>query len=179
LKGVLCGTGCLDIILEWYSYIQKSVIATDILFLDKIATKKLCEISKSSNLNDDHTATIYHFGHNEKTKKFTGFAYRGTNSFISETLIYGLGIKPPDGEILEFALKEFEQKSLPDAFIKIMQQQKIYDDDLPKKDKVGIGGEIHFLYMDKNNFYSSVCHRFDDYSEALQKIFEHPSLSIQ
>lgn len=179
LKGAVCGTGCLDLILEWYSYIQKDVLATDIIFLDKIATEKLCEISKEISLSGGQTTTIYHFGYNEKAEVFTGFAYRGTNDFKSEKLIYSIGIKPSEGEIQEYALKELAQNGLPEGFIKTMQQQKIYDDNLSKDKQVGIGGEIHFLSMDKNESLFSVCHRFDDYNEALQKMFRHPTMSIQ
>lgn len=67
-------------------------MATDILFLDKIAPNKLCEISKNLSMNNGHTTTIYHFGYNENAKKFIGFTYREVHSFKSEELIYSTGI---------------------------------------------------------------------------------------
>ena len=179
LKGVICGTGSLDIILDWHFYIQKNVLATDILFLDEIATEKLCEISENCDSNCDLATTVYHFGYNERSSEFIGFAYRGANSFESEELIYGIGIKPFDGKLEKIDLEELQQKGLPVGFIELMQKQKEYDDNLPKSKKIGIGGEIHFLYLDKNQTLLAVCHRFDDYNEALQKMFQHPSISTQ
>jgi hypothetical protein len=165
LNGVMVGTGSLNLAMDWFNFIQSKVIAKDMLFLDDIAPSQLLELSEAYKTTSDMSTTIYHFGYDEGNKHFMGFAYRSTNNFNSERLIYSMGMKPDYGNIQEIGLNVIREKGIPEGLIDLINKQKRYDDELPAKDRLGIGGEIHLFIMTPKNQSLSICHRFADYDD--------------
>lgn len=134
LKGAICGTGSIDLILDWFADIQRTVIAKDILFLNKIAQERLSQIKAKYNYPSDLTSTIYHFGYHQVENRFVGFAFRSKNNFEPENLEYGLGIKPVDDELRRISTDLVEKKGLPEGFINLMEYQKLNDENKPIED---------------------------------------------
>src|SRR6476620_11676920 len=103
LNGVICGTGLMSVLLDWFVMVQGQVVCRDMLFLDTIAPTHLPVIA--ARYGDDMTSTVYHFGYDESRHRYRGFAYRGTNGYKSEEIPYALGVKPP----FPGALAQFEE----------------------------------------------------------------------
>ena len=161
LRLIICGTGCLQFVIDWFSFIQTSILAKDINELDKFSSNILRDISlKYFDMMDDFKTTIYHFGYLENSDTHTGFKYSAEDNFISTPLNYSVGIKPPISAIVEGTA---EIKSLPEDFISIMHEQRQDDNSLPKEERVGIGGEIQIALLRKNRIFLETYHQFEDY----------------
>ena len=163
LNGVICGTGFVNFIFNWYLFVQSSIIAEDIEHLDLYASEALNRLAQDFSF--DFSVTIYHFGWSAEKKKFIGLAYRSKNNFVSEALQYGLGIKP------KVSFDSFNE--LPRDFIEIIKNQKKQDEALPSEERIGIGGDIHFLVMTEEGYTFSKCHRFDDYFESYNQMLNN------
>ena len=174
LRGVLCGTGSLNTIMDWFVYIQGHVIGNTMDIPNKIAPSQLTEIHSKYDLNGTNETTIYHFGFNprEEDGRINGFAFRSTNNFSLEELKDGIGIKPHDDEIIKYLKDALDtyNGSVEDLFINIMKLQKKKDDEESPKKRIGIGGSIHLLHFDKNRQFLWECYNFDDYDETFSKM---------
>jgi hypothetical protein len=158
LRSVMCGTGNLDLILEWYTTIQKNVISYDIDYFSQLTSDTLKSLN--AKYPPEATTTIYQFGYSHKHDKFRGFVYRSTNDFKSEEYEYCTAYKPQ----VDFDFfGEAEKHGLDEAFIKLITMQKIEDDACI--DRVGIGGEIHRFIMTKDSNKLDIIHRFPDHEE--------------
>lgn len=173
LDGVMCGTGFMQLALNWFSFIQSRIIVRDIPHMDMYTkdgllsvVQELSQEHQLDQIDQSKMGTIYHFGYCWDERRYRGFAYRSSNAFESEEIPYGLGIKPANVEIEDFA-------SLPQSFINIMRKQKEQDDNLPVEARVGIGGEIHFFVMTPNQMSLSVCYQFNDYEKRYSDILKN------
>lgn len=158
LQGVMCGTGAFPIVIDWFVAIQSEILVRDIPHLDEFTPGFLRSIAAKHGMANDVRATVYHFGYSQLAGEYRAFAYRSTNSFTSEPLVHGLGIKPP------IDVEPFTE--LPAGFIRLIYRQREQDRAAIAADQVGIGGEIQFLVMTPRLFQLSTCHRYEDY-EAL------------
>lgn len=175
LSGVICGTGTLQVLLDWFSFVQENVVARDIVFLNNCAQGKLKEISVSQGAPTDATTTIYHFGYSTEEGKFAGYAFRSEKDFQCERLIEGFAVKPPDGIVLEDAWHKIEEIGFLDGFSVLIRQMKDEDERKPPAKRVGIGGEIHIYQLLRSNFILLVHDRFKDYEEAWQAMLTRVS----
>ena len=91
---VICGTGNMGAILDWFCFVEKNIVANGIYQLDLLTSQTI--IPFMDDHNGENSCTIYQFGLHETDNKFHGYAYRSTNKFSSEEIICGIGIKPPD-----------------------------------------------------------------------------------
>ena len=174
LKAIICGTGCLNLISEWFIFVQNQVVAQDLYYLDKISPENLQKLYKKI---EHHwgavcSSTIYHFGYIEREEKFVGFAYRSEHDFKSEQLIYSLGVKPRYKEVVDIAIDEIKNKGLPDTFVEIIKKLKSIDDKLPVSERSGIGGEVHFFMLTQKEMFCCVCYRFEDYDQVFETMLE-------
>lgn len=157
LSGAMVGTGVLRFVMDWFVQLQTEVLAPDMLALDHHVPGALRLLARGHHLDAAATTTIYHFGLDPETRAYRGFAYRSAHGFRSEELRRGRLLKPPvagpaDGP-------------LPAAFVALMERQKAEDRALPPAERVGIGGDIHFLIMTPGRYDLHRCHRFADYPE--------------
>jgi len=171
-RGVLCGTGSASTIMDWFVYIQDHVIANTMNIPNKMAPSQLQEIHSKYDLNGTNGTTIYHFGFDprEEHGRIRGFAFRSTNNFSLEELKDGIGIKPPDDEIIKYLKDTLGTCSPEDLFIDIMKLQKRKDDEGSPEKRIGIGGSIHVLQFDKDRQFLWECYNFDDYDETFSKM---------
>lgn len=165
LRSVMCGTGNLEVILNWFLMIQKNIISKDIDYLSDNTSSQLKEINEKV-LSSELTSTIYQFGYSTMDKCFKGFVYRSTSDFERECLPYCIAMKPE----VEFSFREqIEVVGIDNAFIELMTKQKEIDDN-SGKDRIGIGGEIHRLYMTKDSSRLDIIHQFPDYEVTYEQI---------
>lgn len=66
LQSVMCGTGNLDLILEWYTTIQKNVISYDIDYFSDLTSDTLKKLK--AKYPSEATTTIYQFGYSHEKK---------------------------------------------------------------------------------------------------------------
>ena len=154
LDGVLCGTGIGQFITRWYVALQSGILARNIPHLDQYVPNGLRSLHQELPLPEGKTTTIYHFGWDHAEGRFRGFAYRSEHDFRSEELQYGFGVKPqvaftPTG-------------TLPDDFVQLITLQRQIDNARPPRERIGIGGEIHFLAMAPGEISLTRCHSFED-----------------
>lgn len=166
LKTVICGTGNMDLILDWVYFVQRKLTAADIAYLREITSETLVDLSKK--YPSDISTTIYQFGYSQIDEKIKGYAYRSTNGFAQEEYDYCYGIKPQID--FDFELEEGKE-DLENAFIQLMIKQKEIDDLSPTR--IGIGGEIQRLIMIKDTFLLQTIHRFSDFDECYDEILEN------
>jgi hypothetical protein len=136
--GLICGTGIMQFIVEWYCTAVTSILATDMVHLDEFAPDIIRSLYQKYQADPDReiTSTIYHMGLDRSERRFVGFAYRSTADFAGERLEYGIGLKP-DPEDASLAITHF-----PSDFIAIAEMQKLKDETKPLVKRVGIGGEL-------------------------------------
>lgn len=165
LRGVMCGTGNMDLILDWHRTIQKNIVAQSIDYFAKNSSDILIKLNEK--YPEYTTTTIYQFGFSESIGKFRGFAFRSTNNFKQEELNYCIAQKPE----VNFNFDNFED-DVDKNLIDLMKLQKQEDDQ--KLDKVGIGGEIHRMILTKDASRTDIIHRFSDfelqYDQMLKKL---------
>jgi len=120
----------------------------------------MCLQELNAEYSEFGNSTIYQFGYSEESQAFRGFTYKSATNFNLEEYEYGAVYKPqPFGHFDVYAT--MEEHGIDDAFIKLMELQKAEDDLLDEK--VGIGGEIHRLVLQKNSFKIEIIHKFPDY----------------
>jgi len=165
LEGVMCGTGALPVIINWFVTIQSRIVVRDILGLDHFTPALLRGVSRQCNLPPETTTTIYHFGYSQTVKEYRAFVYRSVNNFASEVVPHGLRVKPP--------VQVEEPERLPEGFIQYIYRQREQDRQAPLKEQVGIGGEVQFLLMTPTRFQLVTCHRFEDFETQYQEMLRN------
>lgn len=171
LNGVLCGTGSLNTIIDWYVYIQLQIVGNLMEIPNKIAPSQLKKIHSKYDLNGTNEATIYHFGFCPLEGKIKGYALRSTNNFLLEELKYGIGIKPHDTDIIKYLSDSMVARpNLTDLFIDIMKMQKKNDEQKDHQERIGIGGSIHMYHLESNHQFLWECYNFDDFNEMYSKM---------
>jgi hypothetical protein len=169
LNGIICATGSIGLIIDWFSIIQKNVIAKNISYLNTIASEQLRKIYEQYNEVGD--STIYHFGYNEVKEIFQGFAFRSKNNFEIEKLVYSIGIKPSDGDIISYASNKIEINGMFNGIIDTIRKQKEIQDIKPNElNKIKIGGGIHCLIINKDTQIMWQCYTFPDYEEIFNEM---------
>jgi len=170
LSGAMVGTGDMNVVVDWFTQIQMNVVARSFLYLNTVGPQQLLTIhAKYGDLNA-RTTTIYHFGYDENEMRFRGFALRSSKDYEPEELIYGLGIKPY-GEELGAGLTAIAiNYPIQEIIVRLMEEQKRRDDALLPHERVGIGGEIHILNLNKDEQFMWRCHRFPDYEVLFREM---------
>lgn len=176
-NAVICGTGSAQLKKDWYNFASTEIISRDIKYLNKLITEKLLEFEEGYKLKVD--TSIYQFGFDEDINEFVGFVYSTNNGYKSQKLDILEGVCKIDiipmissdkyREILE--ISKFETiRGYEEFLINIMKEQKRDDDLRESSNRAGIGGDIHFLYMEKDFYTYKRIHRFDDYDEVYENI---------
>lgn len=100
----------------------------------KILAANWSRYKEEFSMPDSATVTVYHFGFSEEDGLIHSYAYRSTNNFRSESLGYGVGIKP------ECNLPE--NYMFPTDIKSMMDEQRRIQASRPESERVFIGGEI-------------------------------------
>lgn len=172
LRTIVAGTGAGGFANHWALTASTRMIVRGIMNLDYHTPAGLrglwVDYQKEYSVPDDFTTTVYQFGLSEENGKVVSFAYRSTNSFISEPIGYGTGVKPEctmyDGNLIE-------------ALPKMMEEQRMVQAQLPRESRLYIGGEIQALYLTAQGCNSFVVSKFPDFLENEIAIFENHAKS--
>ena len=93
LKLIIAGTGISGFCDRWFIQVNNRLIVRGIDNLNYYTPKILPDLwmhyRQEVSLPDHLTTTIYHFGFSEDTHVIHSYAYRSTNNFTSEPVIYG------------------------------------------------------------------------------------------
>lgn len=167
LDTIVTGTGHGSFVADWMHYARCNVIATDIDHLNQYTPDSLRRLAANHENLGRITATIYHFGFSSARNRFLAYVYRSTKNWESEEILDGVGVKP---QIDFYPDETFE---LPAAFIELAKRQREQDNSLPPYERVGIGGDIHFVVMNRNGIHVSRCYRFPSYDQDFEAMCTH------
>jgi hypothetical protein len=149
LQTLICGTGHVQLIMEWVAIINLDLLARDVMELDQTTPSRLRALfgRYAAQQADEReiTTTLYHFGLDHEAQRFAGFAYRSSDHFDSERLEPGFGFKPAP----EWPLDASRIRKLPDDFITLAKRQKAQDDATELAKRVGVGGQLIFHAMQR------------------------------
>lgn len=165
LRLVICGTGSHKLLTDWYIEVQTKILSRDFDFVNLHAQRTLAKLNES--LPKNSKSTIYHFTYDEKKQGCVGFIFRSEKNFECEEIPNGLATRPPLSS--EFVLEtNSKAETDQDYFIEIMKEQKRLDDISTNSEKVGIGGEIQFLFFSPNRLIHETIYRFESYDSDFQ-----------
>jgi hypothetical protein len=183
LQALICGTGQAQAIAEWVATVNLALPARDVVHLDQFAPPELRKLfarhPKEGAGERELTSTLYHFGFDERARRFVGFAYRSADDFRSEPLPQGFGLKPaPD-----WPLDGRKITRLPEHFIAIAKKQKAQDEAAEASNRVMVGGKLIFGVMqrvpgagNKPTVQTSlaVCHSFPEFEQLFAQVAARP-----
>ncbi|MDY0281358.1 MAG: hypothetical protein RBR35_12450 [Salinivirgaceae bacterium] len=169
LKMIICGTG-VDLAAHWFIQVNNGSVVRGIDHLNCHTPDALKKIWLDADLINDlngvmKTSTIYHFGLSENSGCIRSYAYRSTNQFKSETLEYGLGVKPPVSVQKDIVF--------PEGIVELMNRQREIESTKPIMEQVRIGGEIVLTSLTQKGFTVSTIGRFADFAEDQQIMFNN------
>ena len=166
LQLIVAGTGAGGFAGDWAMYVNNRMVTSGVCNLDCHTPDSLRERWIQHKINysmpEDITATVYHFGFSEDEQIMGSFAYRSTNDFESERLVYGTAFKP-ECAVLEGNLIE----NLP----QMMKEQRDIQDASPKDDRLYIGGECIAIHLTRDGCFTKSVFKFEDYADQLQQMF--------
>ena len=172
---VIATTGYQQLMLLWIDRLRERVQARDITMLDEHAPEALREIW--AELQAEHgplpgTATIYHFGIDERTGLCRRIAYRSADDFVSDegkAPAFGVKPEPVDGS---------RQEGLSDAeLIEFARKIRRQQDELPEG-RIYIGGDLMFTELSKNAILSRRVFRWEDQYDHWQEMCGAPPTGV-
>ena len=123
------------------------------------------------------SCTIYHLGVDREKNEIVGYRYRSENLFNSENLNYSIGIKPNYEKIIQDVKDNPTQNVDIPAIISLITKLKDYDDKLDIEERIGIGGEIHLVILNKDGtFLIKRIHQFSDYDQNFSEMLKNKNI---
>lgn len=159
LSMIIAGTGVTGLLGKWFVQVNDRMVVQGINNLDFHTPNGLSNLWSSHkqefSIPDHLTSTIYHFGFSEDDELIQSYAYRSANDFSSESIKYGLGVKP------ECNIPE--NYTLPLDIPAMMRDQIKHQSLQLPGDKLYIGGEIQVIHLTKDGFNAYSLCKFDEY----------------
>jgi len=167
IKCLICGVGSLQHLLRWFKFVEERCLVDNITVLNDIAKDILpkLKLEIEQEYKAEISSTIYHFGFNSITNEMEGYALRCNDNYIPQKMGDGIGVRPQEGIIDKINNNEISVSNHVELFIEFIKSQKLYDDNLPIAEKVGIGGEIQMFVLQKEGHYFRTIYRFEDYDK--------------
>ncbi len=170
LGAVVCGTGSQRLPLDWFVHIETRILGRDIDYVNSVAPGELRGLW--TRLDEPGTATIYHFGYSPAEDAYVGYAFRSESDFAAERIQYGIGIKPPSGELIAVAADSLAELGVHDAIISLIVKARSVDDALPLEERVGIGGEVHLLTLTGGRQFGWATRPWADFDAVFGEMLE-------
>jgi hypothetical protein len=168
IQMIMCGTGMGGFLGKWFVEVNDRMVIRDVDNLDyhtpQILRSFWQKFVKEYSLSEKQTTTVYHFGFSEEGS-IHSFAYRSVNDFVSETLPYGIGIKPECNSV--------ENLEFPKDIKRIMNEQRAIQLSRPESERVYVGGKIQIHHLTKSGFIVYAHDQFDDFEPTQQAIYEN------
>jgi hypothetical protein len=169
LQLIMCGTGVGGFLGKWFIEVNDRMVVRDIDNLDYHTPKALGYLWQKFRdeyfIPDYLTTTVYHFGFSEMDGKIHNYVYRSVNNFISENILYGIGVKP--------ICHPPENAGFPMIIKSLMDEQRALQQSLPKNERVYIGGKIQVHHLTKAGFSVYILDQFEDFESVQQEIFDN------
>ena len=169
IQMIMCGTGINGFLTRWFVEVNDRMVVRGIENLNYHTPHILQSLQQKYNqeysLPDNITTTVYHFGFSEDDGFIHAYAYRSASNFTSETLEYGIGVKPESGPL--------ENVEIPKDVKKIMDKQRAIQATRPKNERVYIGGKIQIVHLTNLGFAVHTLDQFDDYEKIQNEIFSN------
>lgn len=169
LRMIMCGTGIGGFLGKWFIEVNDRMIVRGVDNLDYHTPKVLAsfwhKFRDEYSIAENLTTTVYHFGFSEEDGLIHTYVYRSANNFVSEVLPYGMGIKPEP--------KSSEGLEIPRDIKKIMDEQRVIQQSLPKNERVYIGGKIQIHHLTKLGFAVYTLDQFEDFELNQQMIYDN------
>lgn len=154
---------------KWFIEVNDRMVIRDIDNLDYHTPQALRSFWQGFvneySLSGDQTTTIYHFGFSEEDGFIHSYAYRSANNFSSESLPYGIGVKPECTSV--------ENLEFPKDIKRLMDEQRSIQLSRPENERVHIGGKIQILHLTKSGFVVFTVDQFDDFEATEKLIYEN------
>lgn len=157
LNLVIAGTGLVQLINQWFLFVNGSMVARDIDHLNSFAPSLLRDAAEQCEGTDLTTTTLYHFGYSTLEERYVGYAYRSARNWEPDRLQDALGFKP----VVD--VQPTDNIQFPKFLIDIVCEQRRKDLLLPVSERVGIGGDIQFVVLENRVVNISTVHRFESY----------------
>lgn len=171
LRMIVAGTGAGGFADAWALQAGTTMAVRDIVALDRFTPAALREAWEKfkadlTELPEDFTTTVYHFGFEAGDGPMRVFVYRSTTGFQSEAQpTGGLGAKP------KCTLPGDASVEWPGHFRVMMDEQREIQSKVPLKDRVHIGGEVNVIVLNRNDGFSCFTQSsFDDYPAQLEAV---------
>jgi hypothetical protein len=169
LQMIICGTGVGGFLGKWFIQVNDGMIVSDIEHLDHHTPKNLDTLWRThkdqSSLPTYMTTTVYHFGFSSQDGLIHSYAYRSANNFKSESLNYGIGVKP------ECTVDEGYE--LPADVRKMMGEQRVIQSSKPEENRIHIGGQILVHHLTQLGVTAYRLDQFDDFDSTQRTIYEN------
>ena len=175
LDCLICGTGIMPLVIDWFVLASTGMILRDIRDLDQHAPQQLQQLAARYQLDDRATTTIYQIGYDRRQEAFRAFAYRSSEDFQSEALPSEFWAIRPQIDLADFTerMHEADDTTAEALIIDMMERQRAEDGRLPPDQRVGIGGEIQIAEMRPGRITLSRAHRFADYEANWHEILKN------
>jgi hypothetical protein len=167
---IMAGTGAGGFLGRWFVHINDRLVVRGIDNLHYHTRDNLASMWPGFKEEFSLTAPLLPFiilASSEATGLIRSFAYRSTNSFQSEQIEYGLGIKP------ECTIPETYR--LPKDIRRMMDEQRTKQEPQQEGQRVYIGGEIHIHHLSQDGFQVYTLDRFEDYELDEKGYLREPS----
>jgi hypothetical protein len=169
LRMMMAGTGAGGFLGKWFVEVNDRMLVKGIDHLDYHTPECLVRIwaayKQECSIPDSVTTTVYHSGFSEEDGVIHSYAYRSSNNFQSESLEYGLRVKP------ECDIPE--RYELPTHVKQMMDSQRAIQTTRPKADRVYVGGQIIVHHLTEQSFSVYVLDEFDDYETNERAMYEN------
>jgi hypothetical protein len=166
---IMAGTGVGGFLGKWFTQVNDRMVVKGIDHLDYHTPESLSGIwhthQETSSMPNNLTTTVYHFGFSEEEGVIHTYAYRSYNNFRSETLPYGMAVKP------ECEVPEVYQ--LPSDVKRMMDSQRTIQASLPKNERIYIGGQIMIHHLTDQGYSIYPFTEFADYELNEQAMYEN------
>jgi len=162
--------------LRWVDRLRETVRARDVAMLDEHTPAVLREIwaqMQEENGPLRGSATIYHFGIDERTGLCRRFAYRSADAFVSEEgSAPAFGVKPvPSGSAQP---AELTVDGLI-AYARIIRDEQ---DAQPADERIYVGGDLMLTEVRKNVVGTERIYRWGDQYDHWQEIFDELPMGV-
>jgi len=169
LKGVICGTGISQFIVQWAINVHASMLVRSIPDLDRFTPELLRKLWIDIGIPKEYSSKIFHIGYDENANRFRGFIYDSAKNFESEEWKdKSPYVQPMIDE------SKFQKGNNPiDDLKEIVSIQR--EDELAQlqESRSGIGGEVHIVILEQNR--TTILHedRFEDFEELYKQMLEN------
>lgn len=168
LKTIVAGTGQGGFANAWALKAGTQMIVRGIMNLDfhtPIGLRKNWEdYTEQKDLDNHATTTVYMIGFSEEDGKVKAFAYRSKDNFVSESIGYGTAVKP-ECEVIEGDVLQ--------AVPKMMEQQRMIQNQIGVGKKIFIGGEIFAYHLTEGGCNIFSLGKFQDFEHDNKRIEEN------